>query len=97
MYGAAVGSCSRFWAPTTSRLIAFGGTTAMSRCTSPGLTPTSFPRLSLTLLCVVKGHFKIEFFLGSAEAGPVVAVSSPVLDGAVGSGGGEVWVRGASR
>jgi len=51
----------------------------------------------LTLLCVVKGHFKIEFFLGSAEAGPVVAVSSPVLDGAVGSGGGEVWVRGASR
>jgi hypothetical protein len=51
----------------------------------------------LTLLCVVKGHFKIEFFLGSAEAGPVVAVSSPVLDGAVGSGGGEAWVRGASR
>jgi hypothetical protein len=51
----------------------------------------------MTLLCVVKGHFKIEFFLGSAEAGPVVAVSSPVLDGAVGSGGGEVWVRGASR
>jgi hypothetical protein len=59
------------------------------------LSATSVDRL--TLLCVVKGHFKIEFFLGSAEAGPVVAVSSPVLDGAVGSGGGEAWVRGASR
>jgi len=57
----------------------------------------SLQSLYLMLICVVKGHFKIEFFLGSAEAGPVVAVSSPVLDGAVGSGGGEVWVRGASR
>src|SRR6476469_7874701 len=26
----------------------------------------------LTLLCVVKGHFKIEFFLGSAESARVV-------------------------